>query len=110
LFWDLLGKQTGRSLQSLIGGEKEQIEIGTNHSIVSNLQGLLNEIGAVQAEGIRRIKVKIQPGWITNRCKRYAGGTPASRFWPTPTARMICRAARSCSDSTNLKWRCSNSR
>jgi O-succinylbenzoate synthase len=63
LFWDLLGKQTGRSLQSLLGREKTEIEIGTSHSIVSNLQGLLDEIGAVQEEGIRRVKIKIQPGW-----------------------------------------------
>jgi O-succinylbenzoate synthase len=67
LFWDLLGRQTGRSLQSLLGGDQAnlptQVEIGTSHSIVSNLQGLLDEIGAVQAEGIRRVKIKIQPGW-----------------------------------------------
>lgn len=67
LFWDVLGRQTGRSLQSLLGeghdNLRSQIEIGTSHSIASNLQALLDEIGAVQSEGIRRLKIKIQLGW-----------------------------------------------
>ncbi|MCH9655597.1 MAG: o-succinylbenzoate synthase [Planctomycetes bacterium] len=63
LYWDLLGKQRGQSIQQLLGGKGETVEVGTSHSIASSTQEYIADIESALAQGIRRIKIKVQPGW-----------------------------------------------
>lgn len=63
LYWDLLGKMRGQSIQQLLGGQGETVEVGTSHSIGEDSQAFLEDIEAALAQGIRRIKIKVQPGW-----------------------------------------------
>ncbi len=63
LYWDLLGKMRGQSIQQLLGGQGETVEVGTSHSIGEDSQAFLKDIEAALAQGIRRIKIKVQPGW-----------------------------------------------
>lgn len=63
LYWDLQGKIRGQSLQQLLGGRAETVEVGTSHSINADTQEFIEDIEAARAQGIRRIKIKVQPGW-----------------------------------------------
>ncbi|QDT31922.1 o-succinylbenzoate synthase [Thalassoglobus polymorphus] len=63
LYWDLLGKERGEPIQQLLGGQGETVEVGTSHSIGSNPQEFIADIKSALEQGIRRIKIKVQPGW-----------------------------------------------
>lgn len=61
--WDLYAKKEGLPLYRALGGEKQQIEVGVSIGIQKNVGDLLKVIDRSVAEGYRRIKVKIKPGW-----------------------------------------------
>ncbi|WP_166831666.1 o-succinylbenzoate synthase [Thalassoroseus pseudoceratinae] len=63
LYWDLLGQIQGESIQQLLGGQGETVEVGTSHSIQADTQTFLQDIESALELGIRRIKIKVQPGW-----------------------------------------------
>jgi O-succinylbenzoate synthase len=60
--WDLFGKITNQSLQQLIGGSREQVQVGVSIGIQSDLKVLEERISNFLLEGYRRIKLKIRPG------------------------------------------------
>jgi len=60
--WDLLGKATGKSLRSLLGGEAERVPVGVSIGIQPDAQRLVRVAGEYLDQGYRRIKVKIKPG------------------------------------------------
>lgn len=61
--YDLFAKKEGRSLSSLLGGVRERIEVGVSIGIQPHVDQLMDIIDERVAEGYKRIKVKIQPGW-----------------------------------------------
>lgn len=61
--WDLYAKKKGVSLSKVLGGEKQKIEVGISIGIQESVNDLLSLIDKYAAEGYRRIKVKIKPGW-----------------------------------------------
>jgi O-succinylbenzoate synthase len=63
LYWDLLGKMQNQSIQQLLGGDGDLVEVGTSHSIFPTTDELIRDIEAALQAGIGRIKIKIQPGW-----------------------------------------------
>lgn len=65
-FWDLQAKLEGRPLAELLGGVRERIESGISIGIQESTPRLLQEIEQRLAEGYRRIKLKIKPGWDIN--------------------------------------------
>jgi O-succinylbenzoate synthase len=68
--WDLLGKQTGRSLQDLLAGcskfaageLRQQVPVGVSVGIQESPQALVEVAGRYLQEGYGRIKIKIKPG------------------------------------------------
>jgi O-succinylbenzoate synthase len=62
-FWDLSARQEGVSLAQALGGIRDEIECGVSIGIQATLPHLLKRIEAFLAEGYRRIKIKIKPGW-----------------------------------------------
>ncbi len=60
--WDLMGKQQGKSLQALLGGVREKVEVGVSVGIQDTPQALLETVEGYLAQGYRRIKIKIKPG------------------------------------------------
>ncbi len=70
--WDLLGKRTGRSLRSMLGGQREQVEVGVSVGLQDSPQALVRTVDKYVEAGYSRVKIKIKPG-------RDAGDTQAVR-------------------------------
>jgi O-succinylbenzoate synthase len=60
--WDLFGVASGRSLASMIGGEKDRIEVGVSIGLQKDRATLLEVVADYLDQGYRRIKLKIEPG------------------------------------------------
>lgn len=61
--WDLYAKRLGVPLSQALGGTKKDIEVGVSIGIQPTVADLLQVIERYVAQGYRRIKVKIKPGW-----------------------------------------------
>lgn len=61
--WDLYAKRLGVPLCQALGGTKKEIEVGVSIGIQPTVADLLQVIERYVAQGYRRIKVKIKPGW-----------------------------------------------
>lgn len=63
--WDWFGKRRGISLRAMLGGGRERVPVGVSLGLYPRLDDLLRDVERHLAEGYRRIKVKIKPGWDT---------------------------------------------
>ncbi len=61
--WDAFAKELGISLTQTLGGEKTEIDVGISVGIQASELHLLQKIEGYLAQGFKRIKVKIRPGW-----------------------------------------------
>lgn len=61
--WDLFAKKNNLSLAKALGGTRDTIEVGISIGIKETIEELLAVIEQYVAEGYKRIKVKIKPGW-----------------------------------------------
>ena len=61
--WDVEARQKGLSLAQLLGGTQARIASGVSVGIQDSLEQLLARVEGFVAQGYRRIKVKIKPGW-----------------------------------------------
>ena len=61
--WDLLAHSRGVSLASMLGGTRPEILSGVSLGIERDMGSLLGQVDRFVAEGYRRIKLKIAPGW-----------------------------------------------
>jgi O-succinylbenzoate synthase len=62
-FWDVLAQAKRISLAQLLGGTKERIESGISIGIQKDIPTLLEVIERRRAQGYKRIKLKVKPGW-----------------------------------------------
>jgi O-succinylbenzoate synthase len=60
--WDLIGKQTGRSLRELLGGERDKVEVGVSVGLQESPQVLVRSVAGYVEKGYARVKIKIKPG------------------------------------------------
>ena len=60
--WDLLGKRAGKSLKEMIGGRREQVEVGVSIGIQESASALVRTVESYLKDGYRRVKIKIKPG------------------------------------------------
>lgn len=61
--WDLEAQIAGVPVAKLLGGVRDRIESGVSIGIQDSVDELLDKIAGYLAEGYRRIKIKIKPGW-----------------------------------------------
>lgn len=61
--WDLYCQAKGIPLSQALGGERREIVVGVSLGIEESVDRLLRRIEHFLAQGYRRIKVKIKPGW-----------------------------------------------
>lgn len=60
--WDVAARQAGVPLARLLGGTRERVAAGISIGIQESPAALVARARAAQAEGYRKIKVKIRPG------------------------------------------------
>ncbi len=95
--WDLYSLCEGKSLATLWGGVRSRVEVGISLGIESSLEQLLPQVEAGIAEGYRRIKLKIKPGWDLEVVKAVR-----SR-WPDLVLQVDANSAYRLEDSELLK-------
>jgi O-succinylbenzoate synthase len=61
--WDLYARLAGRPLCDLLGAAARPIAAGVSLGIESSIDALLDRVAAELADGYRRVKIKIKPGW-----------------------------------------------
>jgi O-succinylbenzoate synthase len=61
--WDLHARIEGRPLCELLGATARPIPAGVSIGIHPSIDALLERVAAELADGYRRIKIKIKPGW-----------------------------------------------
>jgi len=61
--WDVEARQKGVSVAQLLGGTRPHIESGVSIGIQDTVEELLEQVEEYLAQGYRRVKVKIKPGW-----------------------------------------------
>ena len=62
-FWDLAGQQAAKPIFELLGGKNRSLDSGLAVGIYPDISSLLAAICRHMAEGYKRIKIKIEPGW-----------------------------------------------
>lgn len=60
--WDLMGKSQGRSLQQLLDGERQRVEVGVSVGLQDTVADLLEVVSGYLQAGYTRVKLKIKPG------------------------------------------------
>ena len=61
--WDLYAKRNQLTLAQALGGTAEKIEVGISIGIQQNVEDLIELVRGYVAEGYKRMKVKIKPGF-----------------------------------------------
>ena len=61
--WDAHARASGAPLCELLGGRARPVPSGVAVGIYDTVEELLERVGRYVAEGYRRVKIKIQPGW-----------------------------------------------
>jgi O-succinylbenzoate synthase len=61
--WDICANKNNVSLNCLLGGRTRPIPSGVAIGIYDELAELLERVERYQAQGYRRVKIKIEPGW-----------------------------------------------
>ncbi len=62
-FYDLYAKGLGKPLWAVLGGVRQEVEVGVSLGIQPTLEETLRLVERHLEEGYRRIKLKIKPGW-----------------------------------------------
>jgi o-succinylbenzoate synthase len=62
-FTTALAERARKPLGKFLGGVKDRVETGVSVGIQTTIDETLDAIGAYLAQGYRRIKLKIEPGW-----------------------------------------------
>ena len=63
--WDIYGKMLGKPCRQLLGGTRTEVEVGPSFGIKKEPSMLVRAVGEKLAEGFRRIKIKVSPGFDT---------------------------------------------
>jgi o-succinylbenzoate synthase len=75
-FWDLWARSLNVGLKDLLGGVRDAIPVGVSLGIQPDLPSLLKIVSSHVAEGYKRIKLKIKPGWDVNAVAAVRGEFP----------------------------------
>jgi O-succinylbenzoate synthase len=78
--WDLLGKAQGRSLTQMLGGVRQQVEVGVSVGLQESPQKLVDVVQGYLDSGYRRVKIKIKPGRDVEDATAVRRGFPGLRM------------------------------
>lgn len=76
-YWDWHAKAKGMPLYKLLGGKRDEIPVGVSIGLQKDLDILASKVAEFQAQGYRRIKIKIGPGkdlaLVERLCSEFPG-------------------------------------
>ena len=75
--WDLYGQRHRAVLADQLGGTAELVSAGVSLGIEPTVDGLLRQVEQHVADGYRRVKLKIRPGWDLEPVKAVQAAFPA---------------------------------
>src|SRR5512140_793049 len=78
--WDLLGKQSGKSLRELLGGERDRVQVGVSVGLQASPEKLVDTVQKYVDGGYTRIKIKIKPGRDVGDATAVRKAFPAMRL------------------------------
>ena len=61
--WDLLGRAKNESVSQLLGGRREEVDVGVSVGIRATPETLVRTVSGYMNDGYGRIKLKIRPGF-----------------------------------------------
>ncbi|MBC7225995.1 MAG: o-succinylbenzoate synthase [Thermoflexales bacterium] len=94
--WDVEARQKGVPLARLLGGVRDRIVSGVSVGIQDSLPELLEQVEGYLAQGYRRVKVKIKPGWDVDVVRELR------RRWPTVPLMVDANSAYTLADADHL--------
>ncbi len=74
--WDLYANMQNEPLAKTLGGSKSSVDVGVSLGIKDSIEELIEEIAICLAEGYKRIKMKIEPGWDVNAVEQVREAYP----------------------------------
>ena len=95
--WDIEGKLKGKSLRELLGGTRDQVDVGVSVGIQESPQALVKVVEGYLSQGYGRIKIKIKPG------RDVAEAEAVRRTFPGIQLQVDANSAYSLSSATFLK-------
>jgi o-succinylbenzoate synthase len=79
--WDLWARRHRQSLARALGGRRRSVEVGVSVGIQPTVPGLVRRVGEYLADGYRRIKIKVRPGWDEGPVRSLRNEFPDLRLW-----------------------------
>lgn len=78
--WDLTAQLEGISLARALGGTRDRVSVGVSIGIQPSFDALVDRVDEFLAQGYRRIKIKIKPGFDLEAVKRVRARHPDILF------------------------------
>ena len=78
--WDLTAQVEGIPLSRALGGARESVPVGVSIGIQPSVDALVERVDEFLAQGYRRIKIKIKPGFDNEAVKRIRARRPDIRL------------------------------
>jgi len=78
--WDLTSQLEGISLARALGGTRDRVAVGVSIGIQPSYDALIEKVDEFLAQGYRRIKIKIKPGYDLEAVKRVRARHPHILF------------------------------
>jgi o-succinylbenzoate synthase len=79
--WDLWARRHRQSLSRALGGRRGRVEVGVSVGIQPTVPALVRRVGEYLADGYRRIKIKVRPGWDERPAAALRKEFPDLRLW-----------------------------
>ncbi|MGC2290170.1 MAG: o-succinylbenzoate synthase [Thermoplasmata archaeon] len=79
--WDLWARRHRQSLAQSLGGRRRRVEVGVSVGIQPSVPALVRRVGEYLAEGYRRVKIKVRPGWDERPVAALRAAYPDLRLW-----------------------------
>lgn len=65
-WWDMYARKQGKPLHQVLGGTRRQLPLGLTFDRMESHEDFFAELKRAEAEGFRRVTLKIRPGWDIN--------------------------------------------
>lgn len=95
--WDIEGKLKNKSLRELLGGTRDQVDVGVSVGIQESPLALVKVVEGYLSQGYGRIKIKIKPGRDVAEAEAVRGAFPNIRL------QVDANSAYSLTSATSLK-------